>query len=453
MAAEKFAFYPFIKRDSRSEKDFGYLYIRITVDSQRKEYSTNTRWSKKKWDMKKSRATGTKEDALTLNAYIDTLQSKATEIKNRMISENRRFTALDIVNNLVGNVDDRKFCLELLQEHNDKMGEMVGIPDGYAEGTYRKFKDTYNHAQNFIKKAYKRDDLELRELNYEFAEGFYHYLRTSVKCAHNTTVKYIQFFKKIVLNAFKKGWIHRDPFFGFALTQRYRAPVKLTMEEIRSLTNKVFLTERLGQVRDYFIFSCFTGLAYSDIKNLRRTDIVEDENGNRWIKLFRQKTDSYTRMPLLKPARAMLDKYWEDEECISKNRCFPVRTNQKVNEYLKEIADLCGIFKRLNYHLARHTFATTVTLKNGVPMETVQLLLAHASIKETQKYSIVDDEKIKEDMSALEFKLGPDLFEQAMRKIGDTTGKPQRVIIAYFNEAVQSVSDQTVRKFDCRAAA
>jgi len=452
MTTQTFAFYPFVRKDPRTTKEFGYVNIRITVDSQPKEYSTKEKWSPKRWDKIRDRASGNKEDAQKLNALIDTLQSKATEAKNRMIAENRRFTALDIINFLQGKFDDRKFSLVLLKEHNNAMKEMVGIEDGYAEGTHRKFEDTYNHAKTFIKRQYQRDDLELRELNYEFAEKFYHYLRTDKKCNHNTTVKYIQFFKKIALNAFKKGWISRDPFFGFPLTQKYKAPEKLTMEEIKVLRDRVFLTERLSRVRDCFVFSCFTGLAYSDIRKLRRTDIVREDDGKLWLKIYRQKTDSFTRMPLLKPARDLINKYWDDEKCIEKNVCFPIPSNQKVNEYLKEIADLCGITKRLNYHLARHTFATTVTLKNGVPMETVQLLLAHASIKETQKYSIVDDEKIQEDMQELEFKLGPDVFREAMRKIGDTTGKPQKVVLAEVITSVFEIAFKTVEETLLKAA-
>jgi integrase len=203
----------------------------------------------------------------------------------------------------------------------------------------------------------------------------------------------------------KRGLLTTDPFLGFKSRRNEVIPVALTNQELAKITNKKFDIERLDHVRDIFIFSCYTGLAYIDAYKLRKTDIVIGIDNGMWITTTRQKTNSSTRLPLLPPAVAILTKYQDHPKCISKGTVLPVLTNQKMNSYLKEIADLCGLRKKLTFHIARHTFATTVTLTNGVPIETVSKMLGHKSLKQTQHYAKIVDLKISEDMKLLKEKL------------------------------------------------
>lgn len=180
----------------------------------------------------------------------------------------------------------------------------------------------------------------------------------------------------------------------------------LTSSELTRISLKEFGTERLAQVRDIFVFCCYTGLAYVDVYKLKRSEIVEGIDGGNWITIKRQKTDSPSRIPLLPPALAILKKYEDHPQVIGQDRLLPVLSNQKMNSYLKEIADLCGITKKLTFHMARHTFATTVTLANNVPIETVSKMLGHTNIKTTQHYAKLLDTRISSDMEKLKEKLG-----------------------------------------------
>ena len=197
------------------------------------------------------------------------------------------------------------------------------------------------------------------------------------------------------------GWLSRDPFAGFSMAKKEVERHALSNEELESLGNKKYSMERLNQVRDIFLFSCYTGLADADVQKLKRSEIGNGVDGGKWIFANRQKTKSLSRIPLLPRALKILDHYADHPQCLLTDKVLPVLSNQKMNSYLKEIADLSGIRKNLTYHIARHTFATTITLSNGVPMETVSKMLGHKNLRTTQHYAKILDQKISQDMSGL----------------------------------------------------
>ena len=235
-----------------------------------------------------------------------------------------------------------------------------------------------------------------------FITDFETYLRTVSLCNENTTAKFMQTFRMIVIMAKNNGWIYTDPFMNYKIRLKRVDRGYLTDQEIQKILKKKFPTKRLEQVRDVFIFSCFTGLSYIDIKTLKASEICISFDGKPWIMRHRQKTDTPVNVPLLKIPLAILKKY---EGQLPKGELLPVLSNQKLNSYLKEIADLCGINKNITFHLARHTFATTTTLSKGVPIETVSKMLGHTNIETTQIYARITNEKIRKDMSSLEDKL------------------------------------------------
>jgi site-specific recombinase XerD len=275
----------------------------------------------------------------------------------------------------------------------------------FAASTMQRYNISYNHTRDFIKWKYGTDDRDIKDLDHEFISQYAFWLKTVRNCDHNTTMKYLVNFKKIVLICVKNKWLPGDPFSNFKLTRKPLERTALTDAELQRITEKDFENVRLSNVRDTFLFSCYTGLAYIDVKNLKRGDIQKGVDGEQWIFINRQKTNALSRIPLLKEAMRIIKKYDKHPKCIVNGVVLPVLTNQKMNSYLKEIADCCGIKVELTYHIARHTFATTVTLNNGVPIETVSKMLGHATIKQTQHYAKTLDFKVSEDMNRLKKRL------------------------------------------------
>jgi integrase len=293
--------------------------------------------------------------------------------------------------------------MELFQEHNDRMWALVGKE--YAAGTLTRFKTAAKHTRDFLLWKCKVADIDIKDLSYEFVCDFEHWFKTVKNCNHNTTIKFIACCRKIVLQAIRKGGLQRDPFLGFTMALREVDREALNKDELQVMATRQFPCNRLTQVRDMFLFSCYTGLAYIDLKKLRRNEISTGIDGGKWIFTKRKKTDTPSRIPLLPDALNILAKYESHPACLVRELVLPILSNQKMNAYLKEIGDLCGIQKNLTFHIARHTFATTVTLSNGVPIETVSKILGHTNLKTTQHYAKIQDLKVSQDMQVLREKL------------------------------------------------
>jgi integrase len=293
--------------------------------------------------------------------------------------------------------------LEIFLAHNNKIEKLVGKE--FAPGTIERYKTAKKHVSDYIKLEYNLTDIPVKDVDNRFITGLEYYLKTERKCAHNTAIKYVTNFKKIIRIAFANDWITKDPFVNWKGKLKIVEREFLTEAEIQMMIEKELHTDRLDQVKDIFLFSCFTGLAYADVKKLSKNDIILGIDGEKWIKIKRSKTDTRSSIPLLPTAMSILEKYNSHPDVSNKDRLLPVLTNQKMNAYIKEIADLCGISKNLTFHLARHTFATTITLSNGVPIETVSKMLGHKSLRTTQHYAKILDLKVSEDMMHLRKKL------------------------------------------------
>lgn len=275
------------------------------------------------------------------------------------------------------------------------------IGKGNSKATFGKYRTTLDHSVSFLKWKFQRPDIELSAIGFSFLTDFEFWLKSVQNCNHNTTIKYISNLRKIINVCLKNGWLVKDPFIGFKMTKKEVNRDILTEEELQTLISKEIQNIRIRQVRDIFVFSCFTGLAYIDAKRLKRSEIIIGMDGERWIYTRRKKTDSPTRIPLLPLVQDIMNIYKDHPQCISDDCLLPVPSNAKLNAYLKEVADICGISKHLTFHIARHTFATTVTLNNGVPIESVSKMLGHKSIKITQIYAKILDRKVSEDMGLL----------------------------------------------------
>ena len=373
--------------------------MRLTVDGKRIELTTKRDCEPEKWNSVSGRKNGTKEEVKILNAYLDTFQSKVYEVHRQLFESGLEVSAEAVKNKMLGVDEKQRTILEIFQNHNEQMGKL--LERDYAPGTLKRYETSLEHTRGFINWKYKVADLPIHKLDYDFISEYEFWLKTVRKCNHNTTMKYLANCKKIVLVCVKKGWLSRDPFFAFKMSKHEVNRQALTATELKSISSKDFGNGRLGLVRDIFLFCCYTGLAYVDVYKLKRSEVVEGMDQERWVTIKRQKTDSPSRIPLLPVALDILSRYDEDPQCVCGDRLLPVLSNQKMNAYLKEIADLCNIQKNITFHLARHTFATTITLTNGVPIESVAKMLGHRNIKTTQLYAKIVDVKISHDMKKL----------------------------------------------------
>lgn len=384
------------------------IYLRITVDGLSKDISTKRKFDLSRWNPTSGRAVGNKEDDKTLNAFLDTLLSKVYEARRQMVDAGEIVTAAALKDFLAGASRRDRTILKLLKEHNDNMQKLIG--KGFSENTHGMYVVAYNHIAQFIKWKYKVPDLNILMLDLEFVTSLDMWFKTEKGDSHNTSIKNITCLKKVVLHCVKHGWLPRDPFALFPMIEEEVEPVFLSREELQAIIAKSFHIERIAQVRDVFVFCCCTGLAFIDVKNLRKSEVSIGIDGNMWIQKHRQKTKAPTPIPLLPISLQILKKYEKNPACIQKDVLLPVLSNQKYNSYLKEIADLCGITKNLTTHVARHTFGTTVTMLNGVPIESIQKMMGHKNVGQTQHYSRVLPIKISEDMKVLEKRLKKNNF-------------------------------------------
>ena len=379
------------------------VYMRLTVNGHRKEIGTKQECEPLRWNSHAQRVKGSSEPVKTLNAYLDALVRRVQEARLKLLETNKTITVDMLMNRFLGIEEKALMLLEVFRQHNDQLAALEN--KDYAPATVKRYATTLEHTRSFIEWKYKKSDFEITALSFDFVSQFEFWLKSVRKCNHNSAIKYIGNMRKIVNYCMKTGWLTKDPFFGFKMAKKEVVREYLSDDELQALADKNFPIERLGQVRDIFLFSCYTGLAFVDVFQLTPSRITKGIDGNQWIFTFRQKTDTPTRIPLLPQAQGILDKYKEHPRCVNEGKVLPVLSNQKMNAYLKEIADVCGITKTLTFHIARHTFATTITLNNDVPIESVSKMLGHKSIKITQHYAKIIDKKVSKDMSDLQEKL------------------------------------------------
>lgn len=394
----------YLKKNKAESLNEVPIYLRITIDRNLCEISTKRKCKPDIWNSGVGRANGKTDYAKSLNAYLDTLQQKVYEAKRRLIELDKCYTAEDIKNSVLGREvkNPRHMLLEVFKYHNEQISALVNHE--YSKSTLKRYVTSYRHTKNFLAFRYKLEDVDITKLTYEFITEYEFWLKSVHKCNHNSTIKYLSNFRKIINRCVRNGWLTKDPFYGFSMVKKEVDRTALTEYELTAMANKKFPIERLAVVKDIFLFSCYSGLAYVDVLKLRRSDIVVGVDGEKWIYTHRTKTDVLSRIPLLPAALNILEQYANHESCKLDDRVLPVLSNQKMNAYLKEIADVCGIHKNLTYHLARHTFATTVTLSNGVPMETVSKMLGHKNLRTTQLYAKILDKKISDDMKSIRAK-------------------------------------------------
>ncbi|MGO1669591.1 MAG: site-specific integrase [Sphingobacterium sp.] len=381
------------------------IYARITVNGKRRDVSVKRSIDPGNWNAGKGMAKGSRQEVAKLNNYLEQYRAGIVESYQQQLLQKKPLTADLIKSKFVGEEQSQLTLCKLIEYHNREQESKL------AHGTMKNYYTTQSYLKRFLKERYRCTDTALSELNYAFISDFENYLRNYKPKDHhnplnnNGIMKHIERLRKIVNMAVTMDWLPKDPFAKFKKHFDKVERESLTKEELDRLENKQFKIERLQQVLDMFLFSCYTGLAYIDLSELAPGNIVTGIDGKLWISTSRAKTETRVRVPILPKAKELMEKYADDPRAVANGTVFPVVTNQRMNGYLKEIAELCGINKDLTFHIARHTFATTVTLSNGVPIESVSKMLGHTSIRTTQIYAKVVESKLSEDMGRLQERL------------------------------------------------
>ena len=389
----------YVKRDKQKLDGTLPIMCRVTIDGLPTRFNTKVCVSPNIWDSKTAMAIGKSNEAAEVNNILNEIKASLHSVYHDLQMKENDVNAERVKNIFLGIEVKHQTVLELFQRHNEDIAKLVGI--SRSKVTLQKYEVAYKRMGDFIKEYYHVSDISLKEVNHMFLHNFEIYLLTTCKCKENTTAKFLQRFRTIIIMAKNNGWIHADPFANFKIRFKKTDRGYLTQEEVDLILKKKFTSERLERVRDIFIFSCLTGLAYIDVKNLRTSNVRTSFDGGLWVMGKREKTGVNFNVPLLDIPKKIIEKY---EGKLPDNKVLPVMSNQKMNEYLKEIGALCGIDKELTYHLARHTFAT-LTLTKGVSIESVSKMLGHTNIKTTQIYARITDVKVSNDMASFAKKM------------------------------------------------
>ena len=390
----------YLKRNNPKPDGTVPVMGRITIDGTISQFSCKITVPPNLWDTKAGRLTGKSTLALKANLVLDKIRVDINRHYQEVMQADSFATADKVKNAYLGLGIKQDTFLALFATHNQEFSRKVGY--NRSKASYQNYCTIYKHMENYIRHEYKRDDVYLKELNLAFFNAFEHYLRTERICFTNTIWNYMIGVKHIVAIARNSGQLTINPFAGYLIKPEQKDRGFLTREELNSLVNAEMKNAQYELVRDLFVFSAFTGLSYSDVKNLTKDHLKTSFDGHLWIITRRQKTNTDSSIRLLEVPKKIIEKY---KGYSRDNRLFPVPSNASCNTILKKIGKECGIKTRLTYHLASHTMATTITLSQGVSIETVSKMLGHTNIKTTQIYAKITKEKISQDMEILSRKL------------------------------------------------
>lgn len=385
-----------LRRNKLNNKGFCPIECRITIDKQRKPFSTGLFIKPKNWDVDSQTAKPPNPENDFINTQLSLIKHKINQAFLFLQVQEKNFDVDDIYRQYKGeNIKEDKSIIEIFNLHISKQEKLIGIST--TKVSVRKFYQTKTHVKNFIKWKFNKSDYLLNDMKMSFITEFEYYLKAEKKFEQNTIHKTLQRFRQMVKIAVGLDFIAKDPFLLHKNKRPKKQVIFLTKEELSEIEKHKFASLRLQQVADMFIFCCYTGLAYKEMANLKPKDLVLGFDGKKWLNVFRQKTNRKYEIPLLTKAEEIFDKYKGE---------LPIISNQRLNAYLKEIAEIVGIEKNLTHHLARKTFASTILLYNDVPMEIVSELLGHSEMSITQNhYAKVVKKKVGEQMERLNNKL------------------------------------------------
>ena len=402
MKGNTFAISFLLRKEKLNQNDLLPIYARITIDKQRIHISTKRFIEPKFWDNKKHQAKKSYHSYKELNEHLLVVKNKLYSCQTDLIQANKLVTAQRIKDLYLGNVKAAvSTMVQVSTLHINEMKQFLGKSSSY--GNYKNYKTTHKYILEFIPMVYKKKDLPLDEVNYSFIKKYEYFLQSEKHCKQNGMMKQMQRLKKVLNWAIKNEYLENNPFVNYTISFKKYDRGFLTIEEINSIEKLTGLTKRLQYTKDFFVFQLYTGLAYSDMIDLKTNNIVKGIDNEYWIIKSRVKTDNKITVPLLPVTLDILDRY--TDLSIADNFVFPKISNQKINKNLKDLGGLAKIKQSLSTHLARHSAATTIWLNNGISIEVVSKMLGHTKISTTQVYGRIVEEKIADEMKGLRNKL------------------------------------------------
>lgn len=389
----------FIRKTRALKSGENPIMLRISIAGQLAEMQLKRVVNPNLWNQNKERCTGKDAASLEINRYLESVKLRLFEIHRKMEEEGKLINPMEIKRKFLGLDEDHKMLFQVFQEHNDKCRELIG--KDYAKVTISRFDTCLKYFREMSVAQYKRKDIPLKEVTNGMIHDYIHFLKAEKGLQENTVIRYMKVVKKVLNIAVNYDWIQKNPFGNIRFHEKEVNKEFLTKEELETLRTKEFEIPRLELVRDVFLVQCWTGLAFIDVSELKEEHIIADNDGNLWIRKERHKTGIMCNVPLLDVPLEIIEKYKDHPLCQKRGILLPVLSNQKCNAYLKEIADCCGIKKKLSTHTGRHTFCSVVTLANNVSLENIAKMVGHTNTRMTQRYAKVLDQSILQDMQGV----------------------------------------------------
>lgn len=389
----------FIRQTRALKSGENPIMLRISIAGQLSEIQLKRAVKPNLWNQNKERCTGKDAASLEINRYLESVKLRLFEIHRKMEEESKLINPMEIKRKFLGLDEEHKMFFQVFQKHNDKCRELIG--KDYAKVTISRFDTCLKYFREMSQNQYQRKDIPLKEVTNGMIHDYIHFLKAEKGLQENTVIRYMKVVKKVLNIAVNYDWIQKNPFGNIRFHEKEVNKEFLTKEELETLRTKEFDIPRLELVRDVFLVQCWTGLAFIDVSELKEEHIIADNDGNLWIRKERHKTGIMCNVPLLDVPLGIIEKYKDHPLCQKRGILLPVLSNQKMNSYLKEIADCCGIKKKLSTHTGRHTFCSVVTLANNVSLENIAKMVGHTNTRMTQRYAKVLDQSILRDMQGV----------------------------------------------------
>ncbi|SDI85147.1 site-specific integrase [Mucilaginibacter gossypii] len=405
-----------IKKD-KVKDGIACIYAVITINKDKVIFALKKRVNVDHWDKGHGGLKVKVPEAKETNGYLEQVRFTITSYYQQLQLDGKEINPQLLKACFLGEDTEETYNLSTLMDYHNETASAA-----LTWSTLKHYAVTRRYLEKFLAVKYHTTDIRVKDIDYKFIVDFETYLRNHKPADHhqpinnNGVMKHLIRLRKMTTLAFKLQWINKDPFKNYKFRYKKVETAFLSNAELKAIEKHEFASESLITIRDYFLFACYTGLSFVDLMNLQERNVTNGEDGEKWLKLFRQKSNEPTNIPLLPPAMAILNKYKDNPRSVTLGTIFPAITNQKVNMHLKEVAKILGIKKTLTFGVARHTFATTITLANNVPIETVSKMMGHTKIVTTQIYARVLLKKISDDMSVLKEKLKPEPKRPAARK-------------------------------------
>ena len=390
----------YLKRNEKKTDKTVPVLGRIRIGDSMVQFSAKVSVPVSLWDTKSGRAIGKTKVASSVNMSLDKTCVQINTAYKQLLLLNDDISAEDIKNAFQGTASTKETLIKYYERHNENFSQRVGV--NRAKNTYKRYCTSLAQLKDFMRKKYNISDIPFQSITPSFVADYDFYMRVEQRFGLNTVVSKIKALRKVIKVAINNGLVLQDPFIGYKYIPAESVPRSLTSVELKKIMKAKFSRPNITFARDMFVFSCFTGISFSDMRNLTKTNIYKADDDVMWIHFNRKKTGTSCQIPLMELPLQLIEKY---QDTANGEKLFPMITCGKTNMHLKKVAAQSNVGKHLTFHMARHTYATEITLSQGVSLETVSKMLGHTNLRTTRIYAHVNIDKIAEDIGKLEKRL------------------------------------------------